>query len=365
MITSAVTSSECRTTRGQKNLLLVGNFLSETVGSRHVCEDLAAQLRSAKWNVQTTSAYAPPLARTLDMLHTTWTRRGTYDTVHVDVFAGRAFRWEEAVCWLLRFTGKPFIVTVRDGGFPQFAEQNSRRVRQLLRRASAVTVPSQYLRSQLTPYCDDIVIIPNPLELAKYTFRLRSPANPRLIWLRAFHRVYNPILAAQTTQLLRDEFPDVHLYMIGRDKGDGSQQEFEREVQKVGLTSHVTVVGGVAKHDVPRWMNAGDIFLNTTTVDNTPVSVLEAMACGLCVVTTDVGGIPYMLQHEENALLVCSGDAQAMANSVRRVLTENELAERLSRQARITTELCDWSVVLPRWERLLSRVAHRSVSHQA
>jgi glycosyltransferase involved in cell wall biosynthesis len=103
-------------------------------------------------------------------------------------------------------------------------------------------------------------------------------------------------------------------------------------------------------------MSQGDIFLNTTNVDNTPVSVLEALACGLCVVSTDVGGIPYLLEHEEDALLVPPDDAEAMAAAVRRVLTEPGLAERLSRNARKKAEGFDWSVVLPQWERLLLEV---------
>jgi glycosyltransferase involved in cell wall biosynthesis len=97
-------------------------------------------------------------------------------------------------------------------------------------------------------------------------------------------------------------------------------------------------------------------------VDNTPVSVLEAMACGLCVISTNVGGIPYLLQDEHDALLVPSGDDGAMAKAVRRVLTEEGLADRLSCNARRKVEQFDWSYILPKWERVLIDVAagHRT-----
>jgi len=104
-------------------------------------------------------------------------------------------------------------------------------------------------------------------------------------------------------------------------------------------------------------MAKGDIFLNTTNVDNAPVTVLEAMASGLCVVSTNVGGIPYMLEDEQDALLVPPDDAEAMAAAVRRVLTEPRLAESLSRNARHKAERSDWAVVLPQWETLLAAVA--------
>jgi glycosyltransferase involved in cell wall biosynthesis len=92
-------------------------------------------------------------------------------------------------------------------------------------------------------------------------------------------------------------------------------------------------------------------------VDNTPVSVLEAMACGLCVVSTRVGGIPYLLQHGRDALLVPPNDPEAMAAAVRRVLTEPALAESLSHNARLKAEQFDWSAILPQWQALLASVA--------
>jgi glycosyltransferase involved in cell wall biosynthesis len=84
------------------------------------------------------------------------------------------------------------------------------------------------------------------------------------------------------------------------------------------------------------------------------------MACGLCVVSTNVGGIPYLLEHEQDTLLVPSDDPAAMATAVRRLLTEPDLAERLSRNARQKAEQFDWSIVLPQWEALLISVMTRN-----
>jgi glycosyltransferase involved in cell wall biosynthesis len=114
----------------------------------------------------------------------------------------------------------------------------------------------------------------------------------------------------------------------------------------------------VSKSAVPDWLNRGDIFLNTTDVDNTPVSVLEAMACGMCVVSTDVGGLPYLLEDGRTALLVPPDDPLAMARAVRRLLERPELSEHLSRSARQAAEAFQWGAILPRWEALLREVAH-------
>src|SRR5690606_12202159 len=119
---------------------------------------------------------------------------------------------------------------------------------------------------------------------------------------------------------LKRDFPEIHLLMIGPDKGDGSFQSFQLTVKSLGIETEVYCPGAVAKRDVPSWLNKGSIFLNTTNVDNTPISVMEAMACGLCIVSTNVGGIPYLLEHELDALLVPPDDPEAMAAAVRRIL---------------------------------------------
>jgi glycosyltransferase involved in cell wall biosynthesis len=115
-------------------------------------------------------------------------------------------------------------------------------------------------------------------------------------------------------------------------------------------------VPGIPKRRVPELLERADIFINTTNIDNTPVSVLEAMACGLCVVSTEVGGIPYLLDHALDALLVLPHAPDAMADAVKRILTEPGLAGRLSGNARCKTEQFDWSVILPQWEALFQEV---------
>jgi glycosyltransferase involved in cell wall biosynthesis len=119
----------------------------------------------------------------------------------------------------------------------------------------------------------------------------------------------------------------------------------------------VLLAGPLPKSEVPRALSQGDIFLNTTNVDNTPVGVIEAMACGLCVVSTNVGGIPFLVEDGLDGLLVPSDNVTAMAAAVKRIPREPRLAERLSRNARVKAEQFDWSVILPQWEELLIEVA--------
>jgi glycosyltransferase involved in cell wall biosynthesis len=334
-------------------VLLVGNFLSATRGTRGVCEDLALRLKAADWSVITTSSCPGRLRRLVDFLLTVWRCRNQYHVAHVDVYSGLAFVWAELVCWALRIVKKPYVLTLRGGNLPSFAQKRGERVLRLLQSSSIVTTPSAYLFEQMHPYRKELVLLPNPLDLGKYSFKHRAHPAPKLVWLRAFHDIYNPSLAVQVVALLVRDLPAVQLSMMGPDSRDGSLEETKKLATQLGVMDRLTCTGPVAKLDVPHLLNQGDILLNTPRVDNTPVSVLEAMACGLCVVSTNVGGIPYLLEHEGDALLVPTDDAAAMAQAVRRLLTEDGLAEQLSRNGRRKAEQLDWSIVLPRWQQLL------------
>jgi glycosyltransferase involved in cell wall biosynthesis len=262
----------------------------------------------------------------------------------------------------LRLAAKPYVLTLHGGDLPGFARRWPGRVRRLLVSAAVVTTPSRYLREEMQGYRQDmLLLLPNPLNLKAYQFQLREHPRPRLIWLRAFHEVYNPVLALEVLAILASKVPDIHLIMVGPDKGDGSLSKTRRSARELGLEERISFTGQVSKQDVPLWLNKGDIFLNTTNVDNTPVSVLEAMACGLCVVSTEVGGIPYLLENGRDALLVPPGDPEAMAAAVDRILQQPTLAGSLSLRARRKVEQFDWGIILPQWEELLIATAKRAI----
>lgn len=338
-------------------VLIVGNFLSKVVGNRGVCEELAPRLRQAGFSVITTSARKRRVERLLEMLLTCWKHRGSYDVAQVDVYSGPSFLWAESVCWILRRLRKPYVLTLHGGALPDFARREKRRVTKLLKSAAAVTVPSSYLFNQMADYCQNLLLLPNALDLLQHRPGMRSPLHPKLIWLRAFHEIYNPSMAVRVLAHLKDEFPGIRLTMVGPDKDSSSLKNAIATARARGVESHLKVMGVVKKSEVPQCLEQADIFLNTSNFDNTPVSVLEAMASGLCVVSTNAGGIPNLLKTEEEALLVPVNDDLAMAAAIRRLLTDEPLSRRIQTRALAKVEQFDWKVVLPQWQTLLKSVA--------
>lgn len=291
------------------------------------------------------------------MLCSVWSWRGDYAISQVDVYSGPAFFWAFAVTSLLRLLRKPYILTLHGGRLPDFSRRWPRSMRYVLARAKAVTVPSGYLLREMTAYRADMVMIPNPLDVAAYPFSIRSRPRPRLVWLRAFHETYNPSLAVTVLALLAPDLPEVMLTMVGPDRGDGSLQRAMAAAARLGVAHRLRVIDGVPKEKVGEVLSDADVFVNTTNVDNTPVSVMEAMACGLCVVSTNVGGIPDLLDDGRDGILVPPADARALADGILRILRDPALATRLSGNGRRKAELFDWAVLLPTWERVLQAAA--------
>jgi len=337
------------------SVLMVGSLLSATVGNRALCEELSARLGERGWSILTTSTRKARLPRLADMLATAWRHRRDYEVAQVDVFSGPAFTWAEAVCWLLARLGKPYSLVLRGGKLPEFAARRPERVRRVLSGAQAVVAPSTYLQQELASYRADIVLIPNAVDLAEYPFRLRERPLPNLVWLRSFHSIYNPSMAAQVLARI----PGARLVMVGPDKGDGSFQRFQETARRLGVADRIETPGAVPKRSTGAWLDKGDIFLNTTDADNMPVSVVEAMACGACIVSTDAGGVRHLLDHERNALVVPRRDPDAMVAAVRRILDDPGLAARLSANARAKARQFDWPRVLDQFENLLRNLGSR------
>ena len=339
-----------------KTIYIAGNFLSKSVGVRGAGEDLAEKLRANYWSVISASSHPGRLKRLIDLLWTAWSNRDKYQIAIVEVYSDLAFCWAEIVCLLLRLIKKPYVLTLHGGKLPEFAQKNSSRMRRLLFSANAVTTPSKYLQQELRGIHENIIYLPNGIELNAYPYRRLYAPKPKLIWLRAFHQIYNPELAIVVLTQLVGEYPDATLTMIGPDKGDGSLPEVRRLIEKYHLTKSVSIMGTIPKDQVGQYLSEGNVFLNTTNYESFGVSVMEAAACGLCIVTTDAGELPILWEDEVDALIVPINDSKAMADAVIRILTEPGLAQKLSTNARKKTENYCWPVILPQWEALFEKV---------
>jgi glycosyltransferase involved in cell wall biosynthesis len=317
-------------------------------------EILTDLFREAGYSVTSTSDKPNRYHRLGDIVWTLIRCRRAIDVQCLSVYGGPSFVVEDIASFLARRFGHRIVMTLRGGALPTFFGRYPCWARRVLRRAHCIVAPSKYLARDVVARGFAVQVIPNVIDLAQYPYRHREVAQPRLFWMRAFHPIWNPLMALRVLSLLRRSHPESRLVMAGQDHG--LQAAVQREAQQAGLADAVDFVGFVTREAKGRQFDAADVFLTTNRIDNMPVAVVEACAAGLPVVSTNVGGIPDLLTQEETGLLVEDNDDAAMAQAIQRLLTEPGLAGRLSRNGRRLAESCAWPQVRPQWERIFAQV---------
>lgn len=129
-----------------------------------------------------------------------------------------------------------------------------------------------------------------------------------------------------------------------------------QEVKDLAATLEVDIefTGKLTKQEWIELSQDYNIFINTTNVDNTPVSVIEAMALGLPVVSTNVGGMPFLIQNKVHGLLVEKNNVDAMVEAIVTVIQSTNERVKIIKNARLLAESFDWERVKNAWKKVLA-----------
>lgn len=335
----------------KERLCIVGPMLGRNEGwVTTQGEILVDRFREAGYQVLETSSIVNRYKRLGDTIYSLVRWRKNYDLAIVNVYSGPAFLMADISSFLLKTLNKPIIFVLRGGNLPEFASSRKKWIKRVLNRAYQIVSPSRYL----SRFCDsmnlEVTIIPNTIKLDGYSFRQRSLISPKLLWMRTFHEIYNPEMAVEVIEQLKNTIPDIQLTMAGQEKG---RLEFVKKlVREKVLGKQISFIGFLNMQDKLKVFNNHDIYLNTTRIDNTPVSVIEAAAFGLPIVSTNVGGIPDLLTENETALLVGNEDVEGMVQAIQLLLKNPDLVEKFSNNGKKIAEACSWNNVLIQWEKL-------------
>lgn len=333
-----------------KKILYLGNKLSIKNRNLTTIEHLGECLKSLSFEVKTYSNQRNKIKRLFSMLWAIIIHRKV-DYLLIDTYSTSAFWFAWSSAKLAQILKLKYILILHGGNLPERLKKNPKLCQSLFSKAYLNIAPSNYLFQAFKRHkFENLKLIPNTIEIKNYDFKERQVLKPKLLWVRAFADIYNPILALKVFKALLKDYPEAILSMVGPFK-DNSITSCKAYVQENNLP--VIFTGKLSKE---RWINYAkdfDIFINTTNVDNTPVSVIEAMAVGLPIVSTNVGGIPYMLNHKENALLVTPNDINEMHKAILLLLNNVKLAQQLSQKGRQLAESFDWEVIKLQWQKVL------------
>jgi glycosyltransferase involved in cell wall biosynthesis len=220
------------------------------------------------------------------------------------------------------------------------------RVHPWLRAAHEIVVCSAFQQAVFASYGYHARVIPNVIDVSRFTFRDREVLRPRFICTRNFETHYGVDVVIDAFARVLDRRPDATLVLVG----EGSQRAaLEAHAAAVGR-GRITFAGAVRPEAMPACLDAADIFLNASTIDNQPVSLLEAAASGLPVISTRVGGIGELIEHGRSGWLVDSRPAEAMAAAALCLLDNPAHGREIAARARAGVLRFTWAAVRPLWE---------------
>lgn len=249
----------------------------------------------------------------------------------------------------------PVIVNYRGGLAREFLKRSARRVLPALRSASAVVVPSAFLRDVFAQYGIAVRIIPNIVDTN--VFRPAAPARSagcQIVVVRNLEAIYGLDTAIRAAAILRSSFPDLIVSIAG---SGPERAALEGLSAQLGVSGAIRFTGRLEVEEVAALYRGADVALNPSRVDNAPNALLEAAASGVPIVSTDVGGVPHLVRHGHSAWLVPVDNPEAMAQGVARVLRDTALRERLRVNGAALAAACSWPAVGHQWLELYGSLA--------
>jgi glycosyltransferase involved in cell wall biosynthesis len=333
----------------------------DIVGGQSIqAEALCAGLRQAGYEVDFVPINPPfprwlrwvrgwPYARTalnqalyLPSLH----RLREADVVHV--FSASYWSFLIAVAPALlaaRRFGKRILLNYHSGEAEDHLERWGPLVHPWLALAHEIVVPSEYLRAVFARHGYPARAVPNLVDTTRFRYRDRMPPHARFLSARNLEPYYRIDVTLEAFALVRERFPAATLTIAG----DGSERgRLVRRAAALGERG-IRFLGRVSPAEMPALYEAAEIFVNSSVVDNQPLSVLEAFAAGLPVVSTATGDIAAMVRDGETGLVVPPGDPAALARALTVVLEYPVRALRMARQARSEVEAFTWSRLRDQW----------------
>ena len=309
-------------------------------------------LRKEGYEVKTASTRNNKALRLAEMLGLIGKYKDSTDLVLIDTYGAMNFYYAYLVGKTCMLFDLEYIPILHGGNLPERLENSKKLSQSLFGNAKVNIAPSRFLHDIFREYgFNNIEIIPNAIKSVNYPFKKRSSFKPKLLWVRRFQKRYNPFMAIKVLRLLQVDYPDASLCMVGPEK-DGSMAACKKLSAKYDL--NVRFTGKLRKKHWADLSKNYDFFINTTSVDNTPISVIEAMSLGLAIVSTDVGGMPMLIENGHDGILVPEDDEKTMANEIIKIIEDPVKGEKICLNAKAKVDQFDWDLVKEQWNRVLN-----------
>jgi len=338
---------------------LVGPLPPPFGGMANQTRQLAELLRSEGQTVsivQTNADYRPvwvshvpfirAFFRLIPYLFTLWQQIGRCHIVHIMANSGWSWHLFAApAIWIAKLRDTPVIVNYRGGEAESFFAGSPKWVHMTMRQATALIVPSGFLKAVFAHFDLPATIVPNVVDIAHFNSpEPRRSIRRHLLVARNLEPIYDNETAIRAFAIVHHVHPDATLTIAGSGPLAGSLRVL---AESLGLNEAVVFTGRLDRDAMAKAYRKADLAINPSLVDNMPNSVLEALAGGIPVISTKVGGVPFIVSDEQTALLVPPKSPDAMAEAVLRLMHDSALSEKLVANGLAEVQKYTWPQVWP------------------
>ena len=333
-------------------LLYIGNKLKKHGKTPSSIDTLTPQLRTM-CNVIAVSEKLNLLTRMFDIIVSIIKNRNKLDAILIDTYSSLNFYIAVIASFLAQKFKIDYYLYLHGGNLPMRLQKNPKLSSFLFKGAKNNISPSGYLQDAFMKEGYVTEFIPNNIDISIYPFKQRCEVFPKILYVRAFSKIYNPQMAIKAFYEIYLKFPKAIMCMVGPDK-DGTLPLCKELSKKLGVEHAIEFTGKLEKKE---WINKSkeyDIFINPTNFDNQPVSIIEAMALGMVIVSTNAGGLPFLIEDKIDGLLCEVGNVKEMVECLEMVIQDKRLSTQLSFNASFKAKQYDWSNVRLLWKELFN-----------
>lgn len=333
-------------------LIYIGSKLRKNYKMQSALETMAEFFKEFA-EVKTASNFTNPV---LKLCHSTGlivSNSRSTDVVLIDVFSTKSIYITLWISLLCKFLSLPYVLVLRGGNLPKRYAKSPKIIDSLFKGASSIVAPSNYLKNFFDFNGFHIEYIPNIIDKGLYEFKKRTPLKPKILYLRGFGEVYNPLMLLKAIQKIKSTL-NLEVLMLGS-KNDRHYQNVTRYIEQYGLEKIVKIE---EKKTREQWISLSKKFsfmISCPDIDNTPTSIIEGAALGLCVISTSVGGVPKLVTENE-IFLVSKNDHDELAELLENLFTDSTLYYEKVHLALNWSKKFHWDGVKKSWLKLMHDV---------
>lgn len=337
----------------QSRVAIIGPIIIDGKSSGGEGEKLYQMLKESGYTVYKRSGYRNKLLRLLDTIYFLIFYRNKYDVVVSLIFSGRAFFLEYLIFFISKILNKKIIGVLHGGALNEFYKKYPNMVEKLYNQCIEICTPSKFLQHYFTARGWPILYTPNFIDNNKFQPKWLNKPEQKLLWVRAFHDIYNPEMAIRCVANLKKTNKAISLTMVGPDLG--KLNDCIELAEQLGVMNNIHFVGFVPNAEIEKYYNSHTVYITTTRYESFGVAIVEAASCGIPMVSTRVGEIPLMWAEDEEMLMAELDNQKEFDLKVSRLLSDSSLRDKLSKNAHRKAETFTWGRVKLTWAQLLTK----------